>query len=239
MRLERSAVTLDDAFDRFVGQHLPAGAPAALVQQLRALAILHPVPRRRMTTLDVTRDHLVFVASGPTKLVALDPAGEGQIVAFQFGGDCLTLPRQGLHTYRLVAIRAASLLVFETDALHALERRAPVLSEVLARCLLTALQRTRANLVAMGRRSATERVASFLLSMREIEQVAQADGRTLTLEMTRKEIADCLGLTVETVSRQFSKLRDLGLIATPSRTQVRLSDPARLAAEAGAFAPAA
>ena len=232
-------MTLNDAFDCFAGQHLPAGAPAALVQQLRALASLHTVPRRQMTALDVTRDHLVFIANGPTKLVAFDPAGEGQIVAFQFGGDCLTLPRERLHTYRLVAIRTASLLVFETEALRAIERRAPVLNEVLARCSLAALQRTRANLVAMGRRSATERVASFLLSMREIEQVAQADGRTLTLEMTRKEIADCLGLTVETVSRQFSKLRDLGLIATPSRTQVRLSDPVRLAAQAGAFAPAA
>ena len=232
-------MTLDETFDRFAGQYLPASAPAALVHQLRALAKLHGLPRRQMSTLDTTRDHLVFIASGPTKLVALDAAGAEQIVAFQFGGDCLTLPREGLHTYRLVAIRAASLLVFEVEALRALERRAPVLNEILARCSLAALQRTRANLVAMGRRSATERVASFLLSMREIEQVTQGDGRTLTLEMTRKEIADCLGLTVETVSRQFSKLRSLGLIATPSRTQVRLSDPARLAAQAGAFAPAA
>ncbi|OYX47777.1 MAG: hypothetical protein B7Y87_00575 [Sphingomonadales bacterium 32-64-22] len=239
MRFERAAVTVNEAFDRFAGQHLPAGAPAALVHQLRALASLHSLPRRQMSRFDVTRDHLVFVASGPTKLVALDAAGSEQIVAFQFGGDCLILPREGLHAYRLVAIRAASLLVFDAEALRPLEQRAPVLNEMIARCTLAALQRTRANLVAMGRRSATERVASFLLSMREIEQVAQADGRTLTLEMTRKEIADCLGLTVETVSRQFSKLRDLGLIATPSRTQVRLSDPVRLAAQAGAFAPAA
>ncbi len=192
-----------------------------------------------MSTLDITCDHLVFVASGPTKLVALDATGNGQIIAFQFSGDCLTLPREGLHAYRLVAIRTASLLVFDAKALRALEQRAPVLTEILAQCSLAALQRTRANLVAMGRRSATERVASFLLSMREIEQVAQGDGRTLRLEMTRKEIADCLGLTVETVSRQFSKLRALGLIATPSRTQVCLSDPAQLAAQAGAFAPAA
>ncbi|WP_161981544.1 Crp/Fnr family transcriptional regulator [Aurantiacibacter suaedae] len=192
-----------------------------------------------MSTLDVTRDHLVFVASGPTKLVVLDAAGSEQIVAFQFGGDCLTLPREGLHAYRLVAIRSASLLVFEAGPFRALERQAPILNELMARCTLAALQRTRANLVAMGRRSATERVASFLLSMREIEQVTQSDGRLLTLEMTRQEIADCLGLTVETVSRQFSKLRAMGLIATPSRTQVRLSDPAQLAAQAGAFAPAA
>ncbi|MEN7537736.1 Crp/Fnr family transcriptional regulator [Aurantiacibacter flavus] len=232
-------MTFNEAFERFSEQYLPAGAPAALMHQLRTLASLHSLPRRHMTTLDVARDHLVFIVSGPTKLVALDAGGNDQIIAFQFGGDCLTLPRKGLHTFRLVAIRAASLLVFEAEALRALEQRAPVLNAILARCSLAALQRTRANLVAMGRRSATERVASFLLSMREIEQVAQGDGRTLTLEMTRKEIADSLGLTVETVSRQFSKLRELGLIATPSRTQVRLSDPARLAAQAGAFAPAA
>ena len=229
-------MTFDDAFDRFSRHLLPDGMPASLARRLRPLASLENLSRRKMTTLDAQREHFVFIAAGSTKLVALDADQSEQIVDFQFGGDCLHLPQAGLHDYRLIAMRNARLLVFDAEAMRAIACDTPMLAEAMARCTLSALHRARENLVTMGRRSATERVASFLLSMREIEQVTEDGGRSLTLVMTRKEIADCLGLTVETVSRQFTKLRDLGLIATPSRTLVRLHDPARLAAEAGSLA---
>jgi len=91
----------------------------------------------------------------------------------------------------------------------------------------------------LGRKSASEKLASFLLEMTErlvtpgCEHSFDGPGRTLTLPFSRQQIADVLGLTIETVSRQFTRLKDDGVIALPSRREVTVLDHAALVAEAG------
>jgi CRP/FNR family nitrogen fixation transcriptional regulator len=85
------------------------------------------------------------------------------------------------------------------------------------------LQSLRAHMLLLGRKGATERVAAFLLKMAE-----RAGSTRLTLPMSRTDIADYLGLTIESVSRSFTQLEREGAIALPSARHVELRDRAQL-----------
>jgi CRP/FNR family transcriptional regulator len=74
----------------------------------------------------------------------------------------------------------------------------------------------------LGRKSATEKVASFLMLM--AERQGCEDGDAVEVPMTRADIADYLGLTIETVSRTLSRLKQEGLIAIPTPTHITLCD---------------
>ena len=88
------------------------------------------------------------------------------------------------------------------------------------------------SMLPLGRRTAMERVASFLLDLHASSCPKTTTG-VLKLPMTRADIADFLGLTLETVSRAFSRLKSLGVIRLPSAQEVELRDTERLKALAG------
>jgi len=222
------------SFGGFAAAVLPPGITAQQAGNFRTLAKPLSLPRRQAAQLQHGSDLLVYIASGAIKLAAPGQGGTEQILGFQFEGDLIFISREDLQSFQIIAMRQSELLVFDAARLFVLAREHPQLSENLARLAIQALHQCRAGLMAMGRRGAMDRVASFLVAMRTIRQVASDGGHTLSLLMTRREIADCLGLTVETVSRQFSQLRQMKIIETPSRTIVRLLDPNWLANRAGA-----
>ena len=84
-------------------------------------------------------------------------------------------------------------------------------------------------MLLLGRKTALERVASFLLNLPE-DPVRPASDGLVRLPMTRAEIADYLGLTIETVSRVFSRLKTTGVIRLVSLHELRIEKPDRLAA---------
>jgi CRP/FNR family transcriptional regulator len=95
-------------------------------------------------------------------------------------------------------------------------------------------------MLLLGRKSASEKIASFLLETRDRLNAPKGcefrfeDGpETIELPFSRQQIADILGLTIETVSRQFTRLKDAGIVDLPSRREVRILDSAALEAEAG------
>jgi CRP-like cAMP-binding protein len=98
------------------------------------------------------------------------------------------------------------------------------LYEALARELAA----TRDLMLTTGQRSAIERVAGFLLAFSRRNQRNSQDPTRFELPMTRADIGDFLGLTIETVSRTFTKLKQLDLIELPCSNQVRLLDIAAL-----------
>jgi len=101
------------------------------------------------------------------------------------------------------------------------------------------LRRCREKTIALGRKTAGERIAVFLVGMAERIGVEQ-DGRlVLELPMSRRDISDSLGLTIETVSRQLSKLRDDGVIETVGRSGVILNTLESLRDRAGFLREAA
>jgi CRP/FNR family nitrogen fixation transcriptional regulator len=90
--------------------------------------------------------------------------------------------------------------------------------------LLRSLVRAQNHMLLLGRKSALEKIATFLLDMAE----RTADDDALDLPMSRTDIADHLGLTIETVSRSFTQLERQGLIELPSARHVVLSNRAAL-----------
>lgn len=161
------------------------------------------------------------VVSGAVRTFRILADGRRQVEEFYLPGDVFGFE---LGDERRTAAEALS------DAVLIVARRATVTSDAdnAGRVLTYALRelgRRQTHVVTLGRRSAIEKVASFLLDLAER---LDAD-RELELPMSRQDIADYLGLTIETVSRTLTQLQADGLIALSGCRRVRLSRPAALA----------
>ncbi len=223
---------------------LPLGtrlAPTA--DRLCALGTPAHLAKGQQLAPDPDDDRLVFIASGSAKLVA--PATMGartgpgaglpinQVLAFHFGGDLVSVLRQSDADFRLVSLSPCELVIFPADRfLDAAQADPAVLRAVLTRSL-QALHRSRTRMMQMGHKSAGARIADFLVSMAERLADCTAGACVFSLPMSRRDIGDSLGLTIETVSRQLTELRDAGLVATEGRSKVCLCDVAALARIAG------
>lgn len=201
--------------------------------QLVHLSELVPVEPGQAAELDLSQDKVVYIARGATKLVAHASHEREQIVAFQFAGDLVSIPHAEMHNYTVSALTNTALLVFPAGQFLDCISREKDASRIVIERLRGALHRCRDKTVALGQKNALERVSSFLLAMAERVGGAELNSCTLELPMSRREIGDSLGLTIETVSRQFSALRDTGLIATRGRSQVSLLDLKKLTSISG------
>lgn len=206
---------------------------SALGRSLRELAVEIVVPRGSLAPLVQTQATLVFIADGATKLVAHASHDREQIVAFHFGGDLVAIPPDTQHAYRLVALRDSKLIAFPLRQFEDRAAAEPAILRGLLDRFQTALFRCRDKALGLGRKNAQERLTSFLLGMAERIDSVEAGRIAMDLPMSRRDIADSLGLTIETISRQFSELRTAGLIETSGRSRVFLTDLAALAERAG------
>lgn len=171
-------------------------------------------------------DHrlMVFVAEGAAKLVAHVGPDREQVVAFAFAGEILHLSAGSPTPYELHALTDCRLVAFPVDQLvQSLAANAQVADALFAKTL-AALDRARERTVLIGRKTAKERTASFLLDMSERIGISKEGSVLLTLPISRREIADSLGLTIETISRQLTELRESGAIQTRGRSGVELLD---------------
>jgi CRP-like cAMP-binding protein len=231
-----------DRFGRAVGSTLVragAYAHAPLCDRLRPLARHQTVLQGATASLDPGEDHLVYLVDGHAKLVARTPGGADRIVAFHCADDLVTVPAASLHSYVLIAIRDCELLVFRrTELLEGVRDDPKVLDAVFIQ-VIDGLERCRENAVNLGRKSASKRVASFLLTMAKRASREAGGSLVVDLPMSRRDVSDYLGLTIETISRQISEMRRKGLIATPSRTRIELLDSTGLKMLGSHFAGAA
>jgi CRP/FNR family transcriptional regulator len=223
---------------------LPAGTgDGRVADALCALGEAAQLARGQELVPDPETDRLVWLASGAAKLVARAPAaphGEapagmpgGQVLAFHFAGDLVSVLRQRDGDFRLVALTACELVIFPSDAfLDSAQGDPAVLRSVLTRSL-QALHRSRTRMMQMGHKSAAARIADFLVSMAERLADCSSGTCAFALPMSRRDIGDSLGLTIETVSRQLTELREAGLVATEGRSKVAIADVGALARIAG------
>lgn len=208
---------------------------AELGRQLAELATHVSIPRGDVAPTDHSEPTLVFLADGATKLGACASQERQQIVAFHFGGDIFSVPADGLHRYILTALRDCSAILFPAREFYDRAAATPGIMRSLLERSQIALHRCRDKAVSLGRKSARERLSGFLLSMAERMDSVDEDRCVLDLPMSRRDIGESLGLTIETVSRQISDLREAGLIETSGRSCITLTDPAALADHAGHF----
>ncbi|TGW06364.1 Crp/Fnr family transcriptional regulator, partial [Mesorhizobium sp. M2D.F.Ca.ET.145.01.1.1] len=129
------------------------------------------------------------------------------------------------------AATAVSLCSFPKAAIERMMKESPELEHRLFKQTLNELDDARDWMVTLGRKSASEKVASFLLMIaRNIDPTADsaAGSTTFDLPLTRADIADFLGLTIETVSRQLTRLRKDGVIRIENSRHVTVDSLSRL-----------
>ena len=118
------------------------------------------------------------------------------------------------------------------DRLEAVAQELPGLQHQLMRVISREVQQDQRHLVMIGRRIALERLAIFLHSLSQRLERVRRDPHLFVLPMSRRDLANYLGLVIETVSRLFSRLAELGVIAVDRKT-IRILDPAKLRELAG------
>jgi CRP/FNR family transcriptional regulator len=179
------------------------------------------------------------VIEGVLKLSTGTEDGREQIVGVVYPSDFIGRPFGSTTGHGVTALTDARVCVFSRRDFDAFAREHPALEHKLLQRTLGELDRTRRWMLLLGRKSAGERVASFLVEMSErlVEQGCQGTHdqplKRFTLPFSRQQVADVLGLTIETVSRQFTRLKSEGLIDLPSRREVEVLDREGLMAEAG------
>lgn len=204
---------------------LPAEQARALEQltgdlQLRAGGLLarEGEPRRYVFT----------VQTGALRRTRTLADGRRLVAGFLMPGDYIGFSGSDHYRYTIEAITDSTLCAVPHQGMRTLCQTHPGLEHELMQRACIELDATRDKLMALARMTPPERLAGFLQDMAQRRARQGLDPAVIALPMTRTDIADYLGLTIETVSRCFTKLRGEGLIATPDPHTVRLLDRRRL-----------
>jgi CRP/FNR family transcriptional regulator len=158
--------------------------------------------------------------------------GRRQILDFLFAGQFIGIPSDAAYHFDAEALTESEVCRFDRRTLELLIAKYPTVEKGYRAGAARQLENAYEHAYALGRRSAMERVAAFLLDLNASRCPKTSTGM-LKLPMTRSDIADFLGLTLETVSRAFSLVKSLGVIGLPSPQEVEIRDVARLKALAG------
>lgn len=189
-------------------------------------------PRKSLFTQDDEAGAVYNVTDGTMRLSRLLSDGRRQVMGFALIGDFLGLALTERFTVTAEALTPVTLCRFPRPAFKALIEDMPHLLERLHERAGYELSLAQDQMMLLGRRTAAEKVASFLSGLRARYLRVGLTSVTLELPMGRQDIADHLGLTIETVSRMLTRLdRERVILIVPNG--VRLLDLARLERLAG------
>ena len=163
-------------------------------------------------------DYIYKVLSGAVRTYKLLDDGRRQISAFHLPGDVFGLEAASNHHFSAEAVTPATVIVVKRSALVALAARQGDVANELWTLTARELEKVQNLMITLGRKNAQERVAAFLLEMAD----RASDKHTVELPMSRQDIADYLGLTIETVSRTFTQLENEAAIELPTSRRVVL-----------------
>jgi CRP/FNR family transcriptional regulator, nitrogen fixation regulation protein len=173
-----------------------------------------------------TAGYVYKVISGVVRVSKLLPDGRRQISAFHMPGEMFGFEADELHHASAEAVVPTKVVAYRWEGMLGTERQSASFVRELLSLTVLGLRHTQDHLLLLGRKNALERLAEFLLEMS-----ARMGGATvLDLAMPRHDIADYLGLTLETVSRMFAELKEMGTIRLESARRVHLLDKAALKA---------
>jgi CRP/FNR family nitrogen fixation transcriptional regulator len=160
-------------------------------------------------------EYVYQVKSGAVRSYKLLPDGRRQIGAFHLAGDIFGLENGGEHRFTTEAIVDTTVRLIKRQSLEKVAESDAVVSRNLLTMTTSNLQHAEDHMLLLGRKTSLERVAAFLL---EMDRRLTAAG-VMALPMSRRDIADYLGLTLETVSRALSRLHGLGTLGFIGNTQ--------------------
>jgi len=172
------------------------------------------------------------VVSGAVRLVKLMADGRRHIAGFQLPGDIFGIAWTDEYELTAEAVSEVTAVRYSRTHLERLgEERADIRRQLTDR-LRNDLRAAHDHLISLGCQSAKERVASFLLLL--ARRAAAKDGAAIEVQMGRQDIADYLGLTIETVCRTLSDLKDSRVIEIPNRHEIVIRNLPKLDAVAHA-----
>jgi CRP/FNR family nitrogen fixation transcriptional regulator len=166
------------------------------------------------------------IVSGCVRTVGLDEDGRRQVAEFLLPGDLFGFDSLDTHHLSAEALTDTVVVCYPRRAVDALAEQHPGLARRLRDLTLRNLRRAHQKMFLLGRKSAGERVAAFLLEMAE-RTAPGSEGARIALPMTRADMADHLGLTIETVSRTMAQLCREGAIAS-CKAGIEIRDRAAL-----------
>ena len=160
-------------------------------------------------------EYVYQVKSGAVRSYKLLSDGRRQIGAFHLAGDIFGLENGSEHRFTAEAIVDTTVRLVKRQSLELVAENDAVVARNLLSMTTNNLQHAEDHMLLLGRKTSLERVAAFLLEMDK--RLTAAD--IMALPMSRRDIADYLGLTLETVSRALSRLHELGVIGFIGNTQ--------------------
>ncbi|MBB4371665.1 CRP/FNR family nitrogen fixation transcriptional regulator [Bradyrhizobium sp. cir1] len=163
-------------------------------------------------------EYVYQIISGAVRTYKLLPDGRRQINAFHLPGDMFGFENETTHRFTAEAIVETNVHLMRRTSILETVRYGGAGTKDLIRFVTQNLQHAESHMLLLGRKTSLERVTAFLLEMDE--RLQRPD--VMILPMNRRDIADYLGLTLETVSRALSILRDEGLLRFDGNTQRRL-----------------
>ena len=167
--------------------------------------------------------HCFRVLTGAVRLYKATVDGRRQLIDFLVAGDCFGLLGAN-YTYSVEAIMHTTLSKTPRATLATAVRAQPEMAHRLIELAAAELARAHEHMLLLGRKNAREKVASLLLEL--AHRIGTDEATTsFRLPISRQEMADSLGLTIETVSRTMTRLKEEGLIALPTSHDVVLDSP--------------
>ena len=207
-----------------MARSLPKIAPSTFNNQVDLMGA--PMPFGRNVEIygeNEPAEYLYKVISGTVRTYKVLNDGRRQIGAFYLPGDFFGLEIGEEHTFSAEAIVESKVLVVKRSALVALAARDNEVARQLWTMTAGELQRAQGHIMLLIK-TAQERVAGFLLEMAQRSAAASE----VDLPMSRQDIADYLGLTIETVSRTLTQLENSAAIAVPTSRRIVLRNRAAL-----------
>ncbi len=174
--------------------------------------------------------HSLFaIRSGFLKTTVFSESGQGQVTGFQMAGEIIGLDgiASDHHTCDAIALENTEVCTMPFDRIEEIAGRIKTLQHHVHKIMGGEIAREQDVMLLLGNMRADERLAAFLLDLQRRLHIRGFSSSDLILRMTREEIGSYLGLSLETVSRTFSKFAEDGLIIVNQR-QIHIQDPEAL-----------
>lgn len=220
---------------------LPAGMNAEALNLLVEVIQPRPPLARGQTLFHAGMPFrsLYVVRSGTFKTVVDSESGDGQVLGFHLASEIIGFDAfaHDVHRCTAEALEHSTVCEISYDNLQDLSNKIPELNHQLLRTASREVVKDHEHLVMMGRRPAQERLAVFLRGLSDRHRRLRHRHDAFVLSMSRQEIANYLGLVIETVSRLFTRFEELGVLMV-ERKQIRILDFVKLDKLTGDLSPA-
>ena len=220
---ERSAIPLECTHCAVREIAVCTALSAPELERLRGIAVTRNFePGDTLFSAEEPTSMVGTVVRGTIKSFKLLADGRQQIIGFMFPGDFIGSPIQETTQSFAEALTPVELCIFPLPSIQRLIRETPNLERRLLQLANQDLNLAQEWMLLLGRKTAQERLATFLLLLAHKAKARGVPEGAIALPMNRSEIADYLGLTIETVSRQFSKLKSSGHIRIEHNNEITI-----------------